>query len=215
MKKTKQISIYIFVFFVIWVCRVFLFNYFDAQLETKLEKSLSTNLFRLFIWVVPVFVFLVCDSKTNPLEYLKLKAINIGILRWGTGVLCLVFLYQMMLYYLGLDDFNIGKDFLDYFNSIIIPPIFEEILFRGFIQQKLNELMSSIKAILITSILFVLIHLPGWLLLNSLDYSYVEITKMSVVIFVLSVLMGWLLKKSKSLYPSIALHSLNNFISAM
>ena len=57
-------------------------------------------------------------------------------------------------------------------NSVLVISIlvgfFEEIPFRGFILQKLQERFDFWTAVVISSLLFVGAHIPGWIMLGSL-----------------------------------------------
>ena len=79
---------------------------------------------------------------------------------------------------------------------IIVAPLVEEMLFRGFLQKVLEESWEDItKAILVTSLFFALVHLnPYWI----------------VQIYLLGVLLGYLSWRTNSIIPGIILHGLNN-----
>jgi hypothetical protein len=80
--------------------------------------------------------------------------------------------------------------------TIIVAPLVEEMLFRGFLQKVLEESWEDItKAILVTSLLFALVHLnPYWI----------------VQIYLLGMLLGYLSWRTNSIIPGIILHGLNN-----
>jgi len=79
---------------------------------------------------------------------------------------------------------------------VVVAPIGEEILFRGFLQKFLEEYWKDItRAVLVTSLFFAMIHFnPFW----------------TIQIYLLGVVLGFLSWKTKSVIPSIILHSLNN-----
>jgi len=79
---------------------------------------------------------------------------------------------------------------------VIVAPIGEEILFRGFLQKFLEEYWKDItRAVLVTSLFFAMIHFnPYW----------------TIQIYLLGIVLGFLSWKTKSVIPSIILHSLNN-----
>ena len=79
---------------------------------------------------------------------------------------------------------------------VIMAPIGEEIVFRGFLQKFLEEHWKDItKAVLVTSLFFAMIHFnPYW----------------TIQIYLLGVILGFLSWKTKSVIPSIILHSINN-----
>jgi len=74
----------------------------------------------------------------------------------------------------------------------------EEIFFRGFIQESYGN---NWKAIIITSILFSLAHLP-----NTLFYS----NFLPLATFFPSLIMGWLYMKTSNILSSIIFHFLSN-----
>ena len=82
---------------------------------------------------------------------------------------------------------------------VIMAPIGEEIVFRGFLQKFLEEYWKDVtRAVLITSLVFALIHFnPYW----------------TIQIYLLGVILGFLSWKTKSIIPSIILHGLNNGIA--
>ncbi len=78
----------------------------------------------------------------------------------------------------------------------IIAPIGEELLFRGFLQQFLEQHWKDItRAILITSLFFSFIHMnPYWF----------------IQIYILGIMLGFLSWKTNSIFPPLILHALNN-----
>lgn len=93
-------------------------------------------------------------------------------------------------------QFEFGLAFL---MLVIIAPLAEEILFRGYLFGKLlkNNIPVWI-SILITSILFALVH-AAW--------------NVGIDVFALSVVLCLLRVVSKSLWPSILLHMMKNFVA--
>jgi uncharacterized protein len=83
-----------------------------------------------------------------------------------------------------------------YLNTAALPAVFEEIAFRGLILKKLEIVMPPTQALLVTALMFAIIHynLPG------------------LVIFLvpLALAAGWLVQRSGSLWPAIAVHFLHN-----
>ena len=210
-EKIRRITIYIGLFFVAWFVRVLIFLIFDRTLPTKDLQSISTIAFRLLVWVVPVFLYLYYIDKTAPLKYLKLTTnFNIGLLA-SIGVLFFGLIWQALLLAFGVDQIGIEINFWGLFNAVIIPPINEEVVMRGFILNKLREVTTFWKANIMTSLLFVAIHWLGWILIHNNEMGLM--LKMSLETFILSMLLGYLLKKTNSLWPCMMLHGVNNFIS--
>jgi membrane protease YdiL (CAAX protease family) len=63
--------------------------------------------------------------------------------------------------------------------------------------------------VLLSSLLFVGIHLPGWILLQTFSMALV------LSIFLFGVVMAVLLTASHSLWSSIVVHSLNDFLAVV
>lgn len=210
-KKRQRIAIYILLFFIAWFIRVLIFLVFDRALPTETSRSISSFAFRMLIWVVPVFLYLRYADKTPALKYLKLTTNLKTALLASIGVILFGFVWQAAVLALKADQFGNEITFWGLFNGVIVPPINEEILMRGFILTKLREVTTFWKANIITSLLFVAIHWPGWKLIFDNELSWM--LQSSVTVFILSIALGYLVKKTNSLWPSIILHAANNFIS--
>ena len=90
----------------------------------------------------------------------------------------------------------------EFITSLIIAPIYEELIFRGLIYDDTKKLFNVKIAALVSSILFGLMHFNG-------GYSQVIKTAIS------GLLSAYCYEKTKSLYACILLHSLNNFITGV
>ena len=92
-------------------------------------------------------------------------------------------------------DSILGYVFL-FLAVVIVAPIGEEVVFRGFLQKFLEDHWKDItRAVLVTSLFFAMIHFnPFW----------------TIQIYLLGVVLGFLAWKTKSVFPSILLHSINN-----
>ncbi len=99
-----------------------------------------------------------------------------------------------------------GANLLFAFMSLVIlPPIAEEILFRGYLYQRLKLYAPKLSAI-VTSLLFATAHLelgsgnaPNW--------------SAAIDTFILSFVLIYVTNKTKSLYPAIFLHAIKNSIA--
>ena len=82
---------------------------------------------------------------------------------------------------------------------VVMAPIGEEVVFRGFLQKFLEEYWKDItRAVLVTSLFFAMIHFnPYW----------------TIQIYLLGVILGFLSWRTNSIIPSIILHSMNNGIA--
>lgn len=90
-----------------------------------------------------------------------------------------------------------------YLAIVVIAPIFEEVLFRGFLFEGIRRSrLGSIGSILITSLLWTIIH-------TQYDLYFMG------VLFALGILLGMARLKTGSAYLTILLHSVNNLLAVL
>jgi len=207
-----DLFLYTALFFMIWILRVAFLTPFLGDPDT-VEGALVSTAVQAMIWVMPVFIYIKFADKRSPLTYLKLNR-NIR-----KGVICGVCWSAVFaVYYLFLDFFfgdrQAGVNFsagIWIWGIIFAGPI-EEILFRGFILQKLNENAGFWVSNLITSLLFFLIHFPAWFFVNGMSPDIHNLFRMLPVLG-LGFFWGYLFKRSGSLWAPVILHSVNNFLA--
>lgn len=95
---------------------------------------------------------------------------------------------------------------LTFISLVILPPLTEEIMVRGFLYSSLRKAMHLVPAALLTSLVFAAAHLPeggaaGPLYIAALDT------------FILSLVLIYLREKTGSLWSSITLHAVKNSVA--
>ena len=177
---------------------------------TKLHTFLSVIIGQSFM-MVPLFVFLI--NKNEPLfNSLRINPVSKEIVFYSISIsigLTLISdeidrIIQIFIpppdYILDLSgalqpETTLGFILL-FIAVVIIAPLGEELLFRGFLQHFLEKYWKDItKAVLVTSLFFAFIHM------NS--YWFIQI-------YFLGIFLGYLSWKSGSIIPSLILHSINN-----
>jgi membrane protease YdiL (CAAX protease family) len=206
-KRFGPFVIYLILFFSVWTAWAYLLYPRMESLGNSTLAYAGVNItLRLLIWVLPVFLYLRYVDRASPVEYLKLRRHWKRGLLIGLAVSALNFLGTMLRF----GPPHLSAQYLTW-NSILGTSLLigfvEEIPFRGFILQKFQERFGFWIANVVSSLLFVGIHLPGWISLRLLNASSV------VSIFIFGVIMAIILKYSKSLWACIVAHSLNDFIS--
>ncbi len=209
--KTRRLVLYVVVFFLVWVLRVFIYRAVDGKLGSEFLTSISAAMFHITLMAVPVFLYLRFVDHTNPLEYLRLSTnIRKGII-WGimgsAGLFVLSYFCFIQLGQAKLDWDITGGEWI---NIVFIATIAEEILFRGFFLHKIGEQTSFLQANLITSLLFVAIHWPGWLWLS--NSPMLNIIGWSISFLVIGAILGYLVKLANSLWPAVLIHAALNLI---
>lgn len=186
-----------------------------GTVQTNEYSQNTYNYIALFVgqgfMIVPLLLFLI--SRKEPLvKSLRLKLISkpvffsailislglIPIVDEMDRILSFIFGTEEELAQL-TDILIIDFSFIGLLLSItivVLAPFGEEILFRGFLQKKLEESWQDItRAVLVTSLFFAFIHMnPIWI----------------IQIYLLGVILGYLAWKTGSILTSLVLHSLNN-----
>jgi membrane protease YdiL (CAAX protease family) len=85
----------------------------------------------------------------------------------------------------------------------LLPPLLEELLFRGFLITELLALMPIYPAVAITSFLFACIHLPYWLARGASIQAVVTNGSAAIAFGILT---GALFVKTRSIWPSTLAH---------
>lgn len=94
-------------------------------------------------------------------------------------------------------------------STIIFIPIAEELFFRRYIQEKLQNSLNSVLAIFISSFLFALVHSPYQnLIWSEFNYNW----HLSYITFFGGLISSFLYFKSRSVGPSVTFHVFWNFI---
>ncbi|MGB0384187.1 MAG: lysostaphin resistance A-like protein [Ardenticatenaceae bacterium] len=210
--KNSQRNFWLFVilFFVIWMLRTLLYGYFAPNLTNDWIRSLVSDLSKLLLWVLPVWGYLRYIERVDALAFLKLNRPNRTTLIACTLIILLGISWEIILRRFGLNRSE-QTDLRYVISAVLSTSFLEEILFRGFILNQIRRFRSWPSAIMITSILFVLIHVPGWAIIQGLTFT--AILRLAFdIFFVPTLILGWLVKRTDSLYPSILLHMINNWV---
>jgi membrane protease YdiL (CAAX protease family) len=214
----KVFVTYLIVFFAIWTLRATVLIRVDESIESPLWKNLFSNAVKFTIWVLPVFITL-SIRRARPLTYLKLttpvnkRGVSIAVV--VTLALCVIVVAGESILSRRSPVAILGarsSEWLTILLGVLLSPFAEEILFRGFILNRLNESLSFWKANLISAFLFVLAHVPYWVSKNGFSP---RVIRDLANVFVLGLLFGWLMKTANSLWPAIGAHIANNFLSGM
>ncbi len=90
--------------------------------------------------------------------------------------------------------------FFSFLTAVILAPVIEEIIFRGIILDGLLKKYSPQKAIIISSLLFGIVHLNPW---------------QFVAAFLIGIFIGWIYYKTGNLSLAIIIHLINNLLGSI
>ena len=202
---------FLLAFFVLWsICaKVFWHSPLNDLLLSALGRAWSDLLLYAInaaVWLGFALVYLKSIGCDDLLSCLKLKpyvarGLVIGALV-GSGFLVkdLVRVWLFEQRTPDLDGLAVG---------FFVAPFVEEVVFRGCVLQRATRYTGFWRANLLSSALFLAIHLPGWgfagfpaagALLSALAF-----------VFALSLLLGYLLKRTQSLWSCVVVHTASNY----
>ncbi|MEZ6059945.1 MAG: type II CAAX endopeptidase family protein [Planctomycetaceae bacterium] len=166
---------------------------------------------RFLIFTAPLFVIFQSRSPWRAL------GVRIPPGRWLIGGLLVAATWAAVSLFLASRiqhrTFNGVPEIAFWFTGFSTATVIEEVSFRGYFTQQLSRYGSRF-AIVASSVLFVLIHFPGWYLLNLLP-GYRAYLSHSLSILLLGVALGWLFLKCGSIWPGVILHAVNNLAAAL
>ena len=207
-RKFASFIVYVFLFHAFWM-GAYVFAIYPRMRslgENTLRYALVNLSIRMLVWVLPVFVYLRYIDGVNPIAYLKL------VINWKRGVivglaLSLLNLFGSMIRFgwpqAGVHSFTWNS----LLSTSILIGFIEEIPYRGFMLQKFAEYYGFWTAAIITSVLFLCIHLPGWISLHLLNTGSV------ISAFIFGFVMALVLRYTRSLWAPIITHSTNDFFA--
>ncbi len=209
-KLTKQIMELrrVFGFFgyllVFWGCYRLIF---------KLPDEVEELFLKPIFWLLPTF-WLVLFKERRKLSSIGWTGKNFfsGVY-WGLG-LGMIFAIEGILANVakyGQISFAsmplTGMDFLGALGLSMATAVSEETVFRGYILSRLSEAWRGwITPITVTSLLFVLIHLPVTVFV--LHYDLAQTLSYFLLLFLFSIGSSWIYLRLRTIVPSIILHSL-------
>ena len=211
-RKTSIImALYLVTFYIVW----FLYTVF---LDPILDNSpivvgvIGSNLCKILFWTFPVILMLSYVFKHDPIKYLKINNNVFKGLMYGISVGALLVLTIILRKAAIPGDLRVNFlfDVNVWIGGVLLIGVTEEIVFRGYILQKFKEVMGFGRANVITSVLFVLIHLPKYFVEGKL-FSMGFMTNSVFFLLTFSYVQGILFKRTDSIWPCFIFHSANNF----
>lgn len=167
-------------------------------------------IWKLLFWIAPTIFYIQVIEGQNPLTYLKLSTNVLQGLLWG--------LYGCI-FVVALEFGNLLRSHHAFqtpttdtwVNAILLVGLMEEIPFRGFLFQKLQSWIGFPGSLLLSSLLFALIHLPIWISTGQSSNLPLAL----LLIFLVGTMACLALKLSESLWSSIIVHTCYNILTAL
>jgi membrane protease YdiL (CAAX protease family) len=198
---------YVAGFHLLWIAWPFvLYPRLQVVGDATLTYAVLSLTVRLLFWVAPVIAYLRYVDGVNPLQYLKLT----GHVRRGIVVAIVLTAVNVAGTFLRFGPPHLSMQRVTW-NSMLgtsfLIGFIEEIPYRGFMLRKFSERCDFWIANLITSLLFLSIHLPGWIALHTMNGP------VAVSVLVLGFILGVATRVSDSLWAAIITHSANDCLT--
>jgi membrane protease YdiL (CAAX protease family) len=199
--------VYVAAFHLLWIAwPVFLYPRLVTVGSETLTYAVINLSFRFLYWIAPVLLYLRYVDGVDPFEYLRMtppvrRGLMLALVLTAINVIGTFARFGMPHLSLQRVTWNsvLGTSFLI--------GLFEEIPYRGFMLRKFSERMNVWLANLVTSLLFLSIHLPGWIALHIFNPGA------AVSVFLLGVVFAWAVSYSGSLWSAIITHSANDCLT--
>lgn len=163
---------------------------------------------KIILWIIPSLWLLRISGRTVR-EVLNLANWR-SWLGWGGGLGLLIALTGIIPNYLSGSPILPTEFSFSLLNVIVIAPTFEELLMRGAILGNLQQEYSFWTANIVTSLMFVVLHLPGWYFMGVLYSNLTQPVGGALSIFLVSLVFGYAAHRSRSVMGGVLSHFLNN-----
>ena len=201
-----------------------------GQLNETILQSLITVLVYLLTIIIAVAIPWLLKKKRTSLSDLGINKLPTwtDIILTPAGFVVYLILSASSIYFLstflpwfdnekvqqiGFSNLNQRYEYLLAFAVLVVlAPIAEELLFRGYLFRKLLKIVPSWLAILSTSLLFALLHIDWSLSFQDFNLGII-FCSLVVDTFCLSIILCWLVKMTNNIWPAILLHMLKNSLA--
>lgn len=176
-------------------------------LVTKLDSGMINALAYLLQFALAIgFIALQRRSRCASVNVLKFRSgrLSAPLILWGivlifvTGIVIEPLLNLFPDKYMEFLNQTIGTGGWAILTTVVLAPILEETLFRGLIQGSIAERDGAVKGILISALIFGVVHF---------------IPQQAINAFFIGIILGYIYYRTGSLLTVMILHALNNGIS--
>lgn len=199
-----QYAAFYIIFWLVWAA-------FTLGVKPILEKGspwtaeIVQEICKCIIWIVPALYLIHMysgDLEISPKEMFSAKIPVIKLVPW----LLIMIAVPMWNAHRANGAIAVHPDFHLYslIGGFLTVGITEEIVFRGWLYNVTLKKLPSGYAEILNAVLFLLIHIPIWILQGKLVSNIASGSWVSIVI--LSYLFSWIFKETRNLWVSIILH---------
>jgi uncharacterized protein len=166
---------------------------------------------KILIWILPAIVLIRLSGRSVR------QVVNLSNwrkwLKWGGGIGLLIALTGFIPKYVSGQPLLPVEMSHALFSVLIVAPLFEEFLMRGAILGNLQQRYSFWRANLLSSLMFLGLHLPGWYFLGGLMENLTKPIGGAISIVALGLAFGYAVHRGRSVMGGVLAHFLNNLSS--
>ena len=199
-QTTTELAIFVAGFFVVWTTWIII------AWKLELVPELARPWLRTALWISGGLIWVRWQETQAPLTWLALKPVNMSIVMVSAAAFLVLLAWNGVR--VSLTGASLGRvgqlgglALISGFVGVFV----EELLFRGVVQTKLSEILGSGLAILLTAAMFLMIHVPGWLLLDLPINAQIVGS-----VFAIGAICGALRHWMQSIWPAVTAHWANN-----
>ncbi len=205
-------AVYCAVFYAFWALYVLIWSRSVQAALPPLAATLTGEGIKLASWAVPACLLVSHYRQDVEIPLPGLFARPSGSpMPFVYGLLLLA--GAPLLGALVRQDFSLQLPPLtEWISTVLFVGISEELVFRGWLFNHFRKSLSFQTANILQAALFVLIHFPTWMRSGSFFEPFTLLV-LVVGIFLRGWIFGYLVQKSRSLWPAILLHMVNNAVA--
>ncbi|MBX7258018.1 MAG: CPBP family intramembrane metalloprotease [Candidatus Hydrogenedentes bacterium] len=212
----RKPALFFLAFYAAWTLRVVLLLPHEGAIQPEIVKRVYLDTLRILLWIVPLWVYLIRVERVSPIASLGLNTFPMGRRALESVAIAGVFFAVLVTVAITLEhkvtifqkDVPLGRWPMIFF-GMWAAPVIEEIFFRGFVYRRLREVFRFQTANGINALLFVSIHIPGWLYLQGLNTG---MAANAVGVLIIGWVLGLLMERAQSVWPPILAHFFNNLL---
>jgi membrane protease YdiL (CAAX protease family) len=165
---------------------------------------------KLLLWILPVIVIVRWYFRQQLAGFLSLNRFARGA-RFGAACGA-VFVGISFTIDIFARDFGWPRLTAGLASALVIAPLFEEIVFRGYVLSSLERSGTGFwRANLVAALMFLGLHVPGWYFMGTLTASHSFVV---VSLLAIGLTAGYARRSSGSTWGSIVFHFINNLYAA-
>ena len=196
-----------------WLLKI---HFVDAHLEwfaTSVGSFVWWTSVKTIVWIVPALWLIWLSGRT--LQDVAGLANWKRALAWGLGLGLVAALTRLVPAMLGGQALVPAAFSIALLNTLIVAPIYEELLARGALMGGLQQRWPAWTANVVSALMFTGMHIPGWYFTGTLREKLVQPFGGVVAIFALGLAFGYAVQRSRSLLGGVIAHFLNNLAAGM